>query len=136
LTLPPVSKAGCPAERHRVLERRIGLGRSIHLADTPPAVLDQAAVLDFHGADAWAEFCSMNDLAVAPGIAREIVGRLNAAYMEEDSLASLLEEYRSVVRRRMGGGDCFCTAALIRTRPVQPANREAMATASMTRGCF
>ena len=71
---------------------------AIHLAETPPPVLEVAAVLDFDGADAWREVCVENTLPIAPPIAAEIVSRLNEAYVREDSLADLLAEHRRVAR--------------------------------------
>jgi len=72
---------------------------AIHLAETAPPVLEAAAALDFPGVEAWREACRRAGAATPAAIAADIVARLNRAYMEEESLSSLLARYRSVARR-------------------------------------
>jgi len=96
--------AQCAEVDDRLRQCRTYLNRglrseAVNLAETPPSVLELAAILDFLGVEAWREFCADNDLPVAPLIAAEVVSRLNEAYMQEDLLGSLLSEYRKLARR-------------------------------------
>ena len=72
---------------------------AIHLAETPPPALEVAAALDFPEAATWRTFCAQRDLATPEPLDGETVSRLNQAYVEEESLAAVLSEYRAVARR-------------------------------------
>ena len=70
---------------------------AIHLAEATPPILEVAAILDFHGVEAWREFCRRDDRFTVPSpIAAEVVSWLNQAYVQEDSLTEVLAEYRRI----------------------------------------
>lgn len=92
-------------ERLRQCERYLGSGmrtEAIHLAETPPPLLEVAAILDFHGVEAWRKICQGNERTPVPSlIAAEVVSWLNQAYVQENSLTEVLSEYKRVT---LGGG--------------------------------
>ena len=68
---------------------------ALHLAEQDPPVLEVAAVLEFHGVEAWHEFCHRsNHSGVPPTIAIETVDWLNKAYVQEQPVAELVAQYR------------------------------------------
>lgn len=67
---------------------------AVELAEQAPPALELAAVLDFHGVEAWAAVCRRHGLAEPPPIPAETVSWLNRAYVEEFSVGDLMAAYR------------------------------------------
>lgn len=90
-------------ERLRQCEQYLGSGmrtEAIHLAETPPPILEVAAILDFHGVEAWRKICQSNERTPVPSlIAAEVVSWLNQAYVQENPLTEVLSEYKRVTLR-------------------------------------
>lgn len=80
------------------LDRNL-VSEAVNLADTPPSVMDLAAVLDFQGADAWRHFCNESRLHAPASISRGVVAKLNEAYIRGQSVSELESAYRTASLR-------------------------------------
>lgn len=73
---------------------------AVHLADTPPNLLDLVAALDLPDPEGWAEICQRNDMPVPPPLQLDRAAQLNDAYGQDQPLQQLYARHRRLALAR------------------------------------
>lgn len=93
---------------------------AIGQAETPPALLDLIATVDFDGLDTWTNYTATNNLPTPAAINAGKVQLLQAAYGKQETLEPLQKIYR---RLSIKGGSMAEKIAIVRKiRALDPAN--------------
>lgn len=94
--------------------------QAIHLAETPPPLLDVVGALDFPGIESWKSFAAGNGLPVPPEFPSPKIQALEEAYAQQDALEPLQAVYRRLCLQRGSTRDKL--VALRRIRNLDSAN--------------
>ncbi len=93
---------------------------AIHLAETPPPLLDVLAALDFEGLDVWTSYTVSNNLPVPPSINSGRIQTLQEAYGKHEALEPMQKVYRRLSVK--GGSTAEKISIVRRIRALDPAN--------------
>lgn len=73
---------------------------AVHLAESPPNLLDLVAALDLPDPEGWAELCQRNDMPVPPPLQVDRAAQLNDAYGQDQPLQQLYATHRRLALAR------------------------------------